>query len=342
MQLFCPGPVNVHESIKNKRFEEISHRGLQFQTVFKDCTKATKELFSVKDNSYMPLFLTGSGTLAVESMIFSYLKKKKTLILQNGFFGEKWEFLMKTHGANYDLLNFGWCNEYDYNAITANVVTNKYDCIFMVHHETSTTMINDLDKMNDFCRKYNLHLVVDAVSSVGIYPIDLNKLNTIALLGYSTNKCIGSYPGLSVVITKISIISEFSNELSYLNLQNYCDFAKKYETPYTPCIQNFFYYTASVNYILKDTNRKDTYETLLKYLIDKVRLKGLVPLIDKNQCCWVINFKCKDPESLYSTLQSNNISVYKCKSYLSTTCIQIAIINKSKEDIDAFISCINT
>ena len=153
MKLFCPGPVNIIDTVKNAKCIEISHRGQQFQNLFKESTDLTSRLFTI-DDKYKPLFLTGSGTLAIESIIYSYLKKKKTLLLQNGLFAEKWEGLLKNHGCSYKVQNYGWCNSYNYDLLESQLLAEEIDCIFIVHHETSTTMINDLFKINEICTKY--------------------------------------------------------------------------------------------------------------------------------------------------------------------------------------------
>ena len=84
MKLFCPGPVNVLKKIKNIDINEISHRTNNFHLLYNNCTNITKSLFNVNNDKFTPLFITGSGTITVESIIYSYLKNKNILILQNG------------------------------------------------------------------------------------------------------------------------------------------------------------------------------------------------------------------------------------------------------------------
>jgi len=340
MKLFCPGPVNLTDTIKNAKYIEISHRGQQFQNLFKESTDLTSCLFSI-EKEHMPLFLTGSGTLAIESIIYSYLKKKKTLLLQNGLFSEKWEELLKNHGCSYKIQNFGWCNPYDYNLLESQLVAGEIDCIFMVHHETSTTMINDIFKINELCTKFGIEIIIDAVSSAGIYNINLNNLKQISFLGFSTNKGIGSFPGLAVVIGKVCLLEKMTNEISYLNLKNYYDFSLKKETPFTPCVQNFYYYNEAVSNILEEgQNRLKYYETLSRYLIEQLATINIHPILKSNQCCWVLNFFANNPYNLYDRLLEKNTIIYKCKGHLEQIAIQIAILNKTKHDIDELINSI--
>jgi 2-aminoethylphosphonate-pyruvate transaminase len=342
MNLFCPGPVNVSNAIFKSDLKEISHRGVPFQKIFSECSLLTKTLFNCGDE-YTPLFLTGSGTLSVESVIFSYLKHKKTLLVQNGFFSEKWEGILKTHGCLYGTINFGWGNEYSLPAIREALKTNNYDCIFLIHHETSTTMINDIEKINSLCKDYGIGCVVDGVSSIGLYRIDLTELSNIFFVCYSTNKAIGSFPGLSVVIGKTKNLQQMTDDLTYLNLKQYYTHALLNETPFTPCVQNFYYYRNALLQIINDTDKIERYEELSKYTIERFKDIGMSSVLTSGkQCCWVINFLCENPSILYYSLMSKNIVVYKCKGLLENKAIQIGIFNKNKCDIDNLIDIVQS
>ena len=343
-EFFCPGPVNIEESVKKEIINLSSHRSKEFTSILQECYHNTLKLFNIdnyndKNNNsfFSALFLTGSGTLAIESMIYSYLKYKKVLILSNGFFGERWYDMIKNYSSNFKYLDFGWNNEFDYKLIESEL-KNNYDVLFFVHHETSTTMINDLKILNDICKKTNTNIVIDAVSSVGIYTIDLKIYDMIIGLGFSSNKCIGSYPGLSIVIFKNNYLKIMSKNISYLNLYNYYEYIKIFQTPYTPCIQNFYAYNLSLKNILNKTyNIKSHYDDLMVYFKQKLLEKNLVPILKKNQCNWVINILYENPNYIYNKLYNENIIIYKCKKSLENSSIQIAIFNKTFQDIDNLI-----
>jgi aspartate aminotransferase-like enzyme len=130
-------------------------------------------------------------------------------------------------------------------------------------------MINDIYKLNELCNLFNINIAADIVSSVGFYDFDLQKLNKVILLGYSTNKCIGIYPGLAINICKTELFNNMNNNISYLNLKNYYDFYLLNETPYTTCYQNYYYYYAAIENLL--INIKDI---KANYVIHKNYLKN--------------------------------------------------------------------
>lgn len=339
MNIFCPGPINIKENIKNMKIKEHTHRCDHFHELYDNCVKETKKLFNINDN-YQILFLTGSGTLSIESMIYSYIKNKKILLLQNGHFSERWEKMLKHYKTNYDKINFEWNNEFNYTTIRKKLSGKKYDGIFVVHQETSTTMINDINKLNHICEEFNLELYLDSVSTAGMYDIDLNVLKNITMMGYSSNKAIGIYPGLAINIVKNKVLKELNDEMCYLNLGLYYKYSLKKETPFTCCYQNLQYYCFSLQLINEDTNRFLYYKNLMDYLIEKMKERNIYPVLKKGQCNWVINFTYNEPDLLCKKLEKQGILIYKCKGVLKNKTIQIAILNKKKEDIDNLLKSI--
>lgn len=337
MKLFTPGPIDLMDNVKHALSKPlISHRTEDFHALFERCSYLTKQLFN-NHNEYTPLFLTGSGTLSIESIIYSYLKNKKTLLIQNGSFSERWESCMNFYNCNFETLNYGWNTEFDFSEIENKAI--DFECIFVVHHETSTTMINDINRIDKIAKKTNTKVIIDGVSSVGLYDIDLNILKNISFIGYSSNKCIGSVPGLAIVIARNTLLEEMNDDFTYLNLKLYYNFAKLYETPFTPCIQNMYCYKEALSNIVKYNKFElnNHYKELMQYLISKLRYHDIHPMLETNQCVWVCNFKINNPCMKIDKLYDRGYCLYKTKGHLQTQCVQIAIFNKSKSDIDALI-----
>jgi len=337
-ELFCPGPVNVYSNIQSEINKLVSHRSEQFRNILEECKISTLDLFKTNIKQHTPLFLTGSGTMAIEAMIYSYVRYKKVLILSNGFFGERWIDMCKSYNTTYRALICNWNEPYDYELIEKNLTDENFDCVFFVHHETSTTMINDIYKLNDICRKKSVELISDIVSSAGIYDINLSELKSVSMVGFSTNKCIGSYPGLSIVISKNIVFDDIIFSDNYLNLKNYHNYIQNNETPYTPCVQSIFAYKQAMINIKNNTNIYAYYENLMTYFITNLKKEGFYPVLKHNQCVWVVNIVCADPDKFYKSLSDNNITIYRCKKHLQANSVQIAIFNKNISDIDKLLS----
>jgi Serine-pyruvate aminotransferase/archaeal aspartate aminotransferase len=85
--MLIPGPVNVPKSVAMKSTIVMNHRSDRFRKVVGELEELMRKHFGASRVS----LLTGSGTLAVESMVFSLLKKGENIIvLSYGEFSESY------------------------------------------------------------------------------------------------------------------------------------------------------------------------------------------------------------------------------------------------------------
>ena len=73
--------------------------------------------------------------------------------------------------------------------------------VAVVHCETTTGILNPIEEVCCIAKRYNKMTIVDAMSSFGGIPMDIEQLQ-IDLLISSSNKCIQGVPGFGFVIAK--------------------------------------------------------------------------------------------------------------------------------------------
>lgn len=88
----------------------------------------------------------------------------------------------------------------------------------MVHSETTSGIINDIDFMDKLSRK--VVFLLDAVSSFGAYEIDVPKLQ-IDFLVSTSNKNIQGLPGFAFVISKLETLNQSQGNAASLVLDLY-------------------------------------------------------------------------------------------------------------------------
>ena len=71
----------------------------------------------------------------------------------------------------------------------------------VVHCETTTGMLNPIKEIGDLCKKYEINLIVDAMSSFAAIPIDMKEMN-IGYLAASSNKNLQGMAGVSFIIAE--------------------------------------------------------------------------------------------------------------------------------------------
>jgi 2-aminoethylphosphonate-pyruvate transaminase len=232
--------------------------------------------------------------------------------------------------------------------IDAFVKRHQIDVIAMVHHETSSGMLNPLGGIGALSKANGSVLFVDCVSSAGAETIDMEKDN-IAFCSSSSSKAIGSYAGLSFVIGETVEFEKLKNlpvKTSYLNLYKFYQFSKnKLQTPNTPAIPLFFALEQALANILLEgvANRHAKIRRKAKLLRQGMLKLGLNFLLDQKEMSSVltnvfipinINFK-----NFRQKLREEMIIIYDCKGCFKGRFFQVGNIGElSNADIRFFLS----
>lgn len=337
--LFCPGPVNIAQDVKDAAVShEIGHREEEFSVLLASINKKLLGIYGLKKpHLYHPVVITGSGTAANEAVLSSVVGKKHVLVISNGEFGERLYDISKIHNRKTATIKFNWAQNFEIKKIESYLLKNKVDIIAMVHHETSTGMLNPVAKIGKLCKKYGILLFIDTVSSAGIEKIDLEKWN-VAFCSGSAGKAIGSLPGLSYVISKVSELeklAEITPRTMYLNLYKFYIYSKSLlQTPNTPAINLFFAFDQALSNILKkrDEGKIDSVTTnayLLRAGMKALNLKFLM----EEKCMSSVLTTVLLPnnvsiDELKKRLKDKNIIIYNGKGPLKDKVFQVGNIGE--------------
>ncbi|KAA0742238.1 aminotransferase class V-fold PLP-dependent enzyme [Bacillus sp. AY3-1] len=191
---FLPGPVDIEENVR-KAFstKPISHRSQLFQVTMDNVKKRLLHMTKAK---HVQLML-GTGTLANDAIALQLRSLKgKGLVLTNGEFGNRLVGHASRAQLHFDTYKKEMGEPFIYTELEKIMGTGNYEWLCFVHHETSTGMLNDLDKLNVLSKKYNVKLCVDCISSIGAIPIDLKD---VYFASGVSGKAIKSFTGLSFV-----------------------------------------------------------------------------------------------------------------------------------------------
>lgn len=220
---FYPGPVQQTEAIQQAFLERpISHRSHEFKVMLE---RVKKSLLVMSGAKYVHL-LVGSGTLANEAMIAQlHVIGEKGLVLTNGAFGERLEKQVKRWGLSHKVQAYEWGKTFDLPLIEKELATGDYSWLLMAHGETSTGMLNELDKIIELSKQYNVLVCADCVSSFGSLPFNMNGLY---LATGVSGKAIGTMSGLSFIFANSEVTSS-ENIPSYLDI----GLANNHSIPFT-------------------------------------------------------------------------------------------------------------
>ncbi len=191
-----PGPTIVSPRVLRALAKPIlSHVSNEFVEGYAEALALQKKLFGTEGT---PFLLAGSGTLGMEAAISNLMEKgDKVLCVENGYFGEKWEEIVETHGGEVDRLRFEWGAPVDIKQVEEKLGSNDYKLFTVEHVDTSTGIVNPLKKIGELRRNTDALYVVDSVCGLGGMPLKMDEWNIDYCLTGS-QKALGAPPGISL------------------------------------------------------------------------------------------------------------------------------------------------
>jgi len=134
-------------------------------------------------------------------------------------------------------------------------IDRDISCVAMVHHETTSGMLNPMREVGKIAKANNCTYIVDAMSSFAGLVFDTKK-EGIDFVISSSNKCIQGMPGLSFVIAKkeeLEKIKGYPRRTVYLDLYSqYESLEDKKQMQFTVPIQTTYALRQAINEFLEE------------------------------------------------------------------------------------------
>ena len=217
--LLTPGPLTTSQTVKEAMLVDSCTWDDDYKKVTQSIRKDLLQIAGVGEDDYTAILMQGSGTFGIEAMINTIIKvDEKSLILVNGAYGQRIVDIAIKQNKKVIALVGDETKTYQIAEIENVLIENKdIKYVFMVHCETTTGILNNLEEVASLVKKYHKIFMIDAMSSFGGIPIDLKK-NNISGLVSSSNKCLQGVPGFSFVIIYRDLIKQAQNNSTSLAL----------------------------------------------------------------------------------------------------------------------------
>lgn len=279
--LMNPGPVLVDDRVRAAVcWPDLCHREPEFAELM---TRVREEICRVcgGDESYSTVMLTGSGTAALEAAISSAVPPDgKLLVLDNGHYGERLAKIASLHGIAHAVLEVGWAATFDLDALDRQLRSDSaITHVCMVHHETSTGMLNPLHQVGEIVYRNGKSLIVDAISSLGGELVDVRADHVDWCLS-TANKCIEAIPGLSFVVApraRLKALAGLPARTFYLDLHSHWIGQERDQAPlFTPAVQAMFALKVALELLLQEgvAGRNRRYKALAHELRSGLEARG--------------------------------------------------------------------
>lgn len=195
--LMIPGPVDIPEDALRVMGERlVAHYGPDWVPIYQETVGLLQYAFDTVD---WVLMIPGSGTAGLDASVGSLLARgDKVLILSNGSFGERLVAIANAYQLDVHVLASSSIRPIPLEQVEERLKENGWQAMLMVHHETSTGVLNPVKEVGALCRQVGVPLVVDAVSSLGIVELKAREWG-IDLCISASQKGLEAPPGLAVV-----------------------------------------------------------------------------------------------------------------------------------------------
>jgi aspartate aminotransferase-like enzyme len=196
-RLLTPGPTAVPPDVLAALAEPVlHHRGPDFKQVFARVRGRLRQVFRTENEV---LLLTASGSGAFESAVANLLSPgERVLVGTWGEFGERWAKLAAAYGCDVETLAYEWGEAPSPTDLAGRLEETGAEVALLVHSETSTGVVADLEGLAAACREAGALAVVDAVSSLGAVPVETDAWG-LDVVVTGSQKALMSPPGLGFV-----------------------------------------------------------------------------------------------------------------------------------------------
>mgnify|MGYP000187807874 FL=1 len=235
---FTVGPVMSCEEVRTIGAEQVPYfRTPEFSKIMFENENLMKK-FAKADENARVVFLTGSGTAAMEEAVINVFDTKdKVLIVNGGSFGQRFVKICQIHQIPYTEIKL------EIGKKLTQEMLDQYDgkdyTGFLVNiHETSTGVHYDPVMISEFCKKNNMFLLVDAISSFLADEFDMEKLG-VDLMLTGSQKALACPPGISVIVLSehaVQRVYEKTPQCLYLDLKEALKNGERGQTPFTPAV----------------------------------------------------------------------------------------------------------
>ena len=254
--LLNPGPVNVSPRVAQALLRgDLCHREREFSALQSRIRELLCRAFA-PHGDHTAVLLTGSGTAALEAAVASSLHpQRKMLVINNGVYGARMAQMASIHGFEVVELTFPWTSPPDLGQIDRTLQGDPaIEVVSLVHHETTTGLLNPVATIGEMVRQRGRVLLVDSISGLGGEALDLATAGVDLCVG-TANKCIQGIPGVSFVLVKNSDMERmqaFPPRTLYLHLPLLHTHQQRESTPFTPAIQAMYAFDEALQELLEE------------------------------------------------------------------------------------------
>lgn len=195
--LLGPGPSTVHPRVLRAMSAPLlGHLDPEFLHLMDDIQQRLRTLFRTRNR--LTIALSGTGSAGMEAALVNVVEPGEAVIIGlNGVFGARMAAIVERCGGKPIRVDAPWGRIIEPAAIELALArAGPVKAVAVIHAETSTGVHQPLEPIGALCRQHGALFVVDAVTSLGGVPVEVDRWG-IDVCYSGTQKCLSCPPGLA-------------------------------------------------------------------------------------------------------------------------------------------------
>ncbi len=252
VKFYNPGPVWVRPQVLQALGGPMmSHRSAAFSELYGRILDKLPKVFRTKVLSHT---LATSATGVWEAALVSCVEGP-VLSCCNGAFSDKWGEMVKRLGMEGDVVKAEWGKPILADDVKKALASKKYAAVTVVHNETSTGTISDLQGIAKVIRESSDALILaDVVTSLAGTKMEFDEWGLdVAVAG--SQKALALPPGIAVYAASERAMTRAKAKKFrglYLDLVDVETFGLKKQNPTTPSLPLLYALDVQLDHILAE------------------------------------------------------------------------------------------
>lgn len=195
--LLGPGPSMVHPRVLRAISAPLlGHLDPAFLALMNDIQRLLRNVFRTANP--FTIAVSGTGSAGMEAALVNLVEPGDAVIVGvNGVFGARMATMVERCGGKAISIEAPWGRIIEPDDVRATLArSGPVKAVALVHAETSTGAWQPLEEIGRLCREHETLFIVDAVTSLGGVPLEVDAWN-IDLCYSGTQKCLSCPPGLA-------------------------------------------------------------------------------------------------------------------------------------------------
>ncbi len=207
MLLLIPGPVTTRPEVREALRYDFAPWDNDFRPLYASVRERVLRIAQAacrSEHATLP-FARVPDHFITEAAVRTFVPLgRKLLIPGTGAYADRMIRLAREAGRVPVVLPVSPMGPTDPEAVAAALEADPdISHVGMVYSETGSGIIHDVPAVGAAVRRLGRRMLVDAVSAFGALPLDLSAQPEIDCVGFTSNKCLESLPGMAFAVARV-------------------------------------------------------------------------------------------------------------------------------------------